>query len=116
MVTALQAIQRSDWNSAGRVSTSEEREQSANPWKKRANPWYDAETKVYRTEPIELGLFVDWSDDDNPTSRQDCESTPYEKRFGMDDPWSQESLTEFGVSPDGNVGELFGFAFKSATE
>jgi hypothetical protein len=116
MVTALQAIQRSDWSVAGKVSNSEEREQSANPWKKRTRPWYDAETKVYRTEPIEPSLLVEMDEKGNFTSRQDCASAPYEKRFGMDDPWSEESLTEFGVSPDGNVGDLWGFAIKSATE
>jgi hypothetical protein len=33
-------------------------------------------------------------------------STPYEKRFGMDDPWSDEYKAQLGENPDGMVADI----------
>lgn len=113
MVSCLQALRRGNWTLAGYVSNEEERVQSSNPYEKRMTAYYDGH--VYRSEPFEPGLLVEETPDGLWTSRQDCQSKPYEKQFGMDDPWSQERLTEFGLSPDGLIGDLIGYAFKGIT-
>lgn len=110
MVTALQALTRGKWSLAGHVeSAPEPLEQNANPSAKRADPWYDPDMKVHRTEPRWFGegsgLFYN-----GKTTIIDVRSTPYEKRFGLDDPWSEESLTIHGITPDGYTGEEFRYA------
>lgn len=115
MVSCLQAIHRHDWELAGNVSDDDERTQSAAPWQKRTNVYYDAERDIFRSEPytpdlIQVRIKGEWR------AEQDCKSVPYEKRFGMDDPFSDDMRHSMGVSPDGNVYELIGYAMKGITE
>jgi len=102
MTTALQALRRNDWESAGVVtSTPKEVMQDSNPAAKRDGVYrdvYDGRT-IYRSNP-HVGLRytnggVEW-----------MPSHPYEKRFGMDDPWSLESREQFGMTEDGNVTDI----------
>lgn len=88
MVTAVQALQRNSWDTAGAVIEDAELTHSANPKGKRDPRWYvDREHGVYRT---------------NPRVNEPYEpSHPYEKRFGMEDPFSQEMTESWGITPDG---------------
>jgi hypothetical protein len=101
MTTALQALRRNDWSQAGKVTQGEQCDpvtQDSNPSGKRCNTWYDETMQVARSEPYWTGEGATL---DDPASK------PYEKRFGMDDPWSEESLSRNGVTPDGYAGSEF---------
>ena len=112
LTTCSQALDRNAWETAGFVSEGEAR-QSANPTIKRTGVYWDND--VWRTEPWTPSLTIN-TDNDKWVSYWEVESKPYEKRFGMDDPFSWESKEALGVTPDGNVGELFSFALKGATD
>jgi hypothetical protein len=102
MTTALQALRQNDWTRAGRVSDGTILTQSADPYSKRQGLYRsegaDGRT-VYRSEP-HYGMVgtegrLEW-----------VASTPYSKRFGMEDPWSDEYKEQHGITPDGNVGDV----------
>lgn len=96
MTSCLQAIRRHKWHLAGHVEQSGEMIQNANPYDKRIGTWpnvlEDGRT-IWRSEPWTL-----------PSN--DCESKPYQKRFGMADPWSLERLEFYGITPDGTIPDL----------
>lgn len=99
MVSALQAIRRGKWNTAGAVSTGDRLVQNADPYTKRTG-LYRVETpagSLYRSEPhygmADIGVGrPEW-----------IASTPYDKRFGMEDPFSDEYKEQFGITEDGTV-------------
>jgi hypothetical protein len=96
MVSCLQAIRRRKWFLAGHVSDGMELAQNANPYDKRVGIWpipLEDGRVVYRSEP--------WTFPSNQ-----CQSKPYKKRFGMDDPWSLDRLEMNGITPDGTVPDL----------
>jgi hypothetical protein len=96
MTSCLQAIRRNKWDQAGHVDNDCEFAQNSNPYDKRVPALFPENHNgriVYRSMPWTLPV-------------DDCKSKPYEKQFGMDDPWSQERLELFGVTPDGTVPEL----------
>lgn len=87
MTTALQALIQHDWSLAGEVFTDKEMTQNSWPGEKRIDKAYrDDMTGFFRTMPRNLG--------------KEYKSTEYKKMFGMDDPWSQEYLEQFGITPD----------------
>lgn len=96
MTSCLQAIRRHKWYLAGDVKQSGKMAQNANPYDKRIGAWpvqlEDGRT-VWRSEPWTLPI-------DN------CESKPYQKRFGMADPWSLDRLEMFGITQDGTIPDL----------
>lgn len=110
LTSCSQALDRNDWETAGYV-TEREALQSANPQVKRTGVYWDND--VWRTEPYEPYPTVN---EDELTSEWQVESTPYEKKFGLEDPFSWESKEAMGLSPDGNIGDLFSFALKGATD
>lgn len=98
MVTALQALRRGDWGLAGSVtdkSNARPLTQNADPILKRDGVYRDVfdGRVIWRSRPHwgldEGGAFV--------------RSHPYEKRFGMEDPFSEEYKTQWGETPDGTV-------------
>lgn len=95
MVSCLQAIRRHKWELAGHVEDEREMTQNANPYDKRIGVYaYNHNGRiVWRSEPWTFDL-------------DDCISKPYQKRFGMDDPWSTERKELYGITPDGNVPDL----------
>lgn len=96
MISCLQAIRRGKWYLAGHVSQSSEMIQNANPYDKRIGTWQsslDDGRTVWRSEPWTLPA-------------NDCISKPYQKRFGMDDPWSLERLEFYGITPDGTIPDV----------
>jgi len=101
MTTALQALRRNKWESAGAVSTGIELEQNADPYMKRDGLYRDVYNgrTIYRSEPhsgMQLGIGeLEW-----------IPSEPYAKRFGMEDPWSDEYRAQLGETPDGAVVDI----------
>lgn len=96
MVSCLQALRRNKWELAGHVSQTGSMVQNANPCDKRIGAWkdhLDDGRTIWRSEPWTLPL-------------SECDSQPYKKRFGMEDPWSLERLEWFGITPDGTIPEM----------
>lgn len=101
MITALQALQRNDWTLAGR-NNPRPLVQDSNPFRKRSGtPFHDDKWNVWRTDipwPEYNFAAGDWIN---------VISYPYEKRFGLDDPWSDESKEAFGITEDGTLGFVY---------
>jgi DNA polymerase type B, organellar and viral len=96
MISCLQAIRRGKWWLAGEVQQFTSVEQNANPYLKRIGAWssvLDDKRTVWRSIPWHMPL-------------DDCESKPYQKRFGMDDPWSLERMEIHGINQEGTSGEI----------
>lgn len=106
MVSCLQALVRNKWNTAGRI-----RDilllQSSNPYRKRMGLYYDDECGVWRTGVLKRSYNWDIDDWDNVMSM------PYKKSFGLDDPFSDESREEFGITEDGLVGNSYKSLFNN---
>lgn len=108
MTTALQALMRGDWKAAGEISTEKLLVQNSNPEDKRRDVWLDTSIPgrpIYRSEPPEVGRNAIYRHAGNiaawgTITDESFWSVPYEKRFGLEDPFSEESTTEFGISPD----------------
>jgi len=98
MISMTQAVQEGwDWKRAGEVSNDVTLKQSAWHGMKRESLWYDPERDIYRSAP----LHTIWQMASGPMY---LTSTPYDKRFGMDSPWTDLALEELGITPDGEVG------------
>lgn len=86
MTTALQALIQHDWSLAGLVEFNKEMTQNSYPGEKRTDKAYlDSEYGFFRSMPRKT---------------EDYHSVEYKKMFGMDNPFSQESIEQFGISPD----------------
>lgn len=86
MVSPIQALARGKWHTAGLVTLDETRDIDSNPAQKRDTSMLNQESGICRTTPYPTG----------PT----LESTPYDKRFGME----MAELKELdGISPDGDI-------------
>lgn len=108
MTSCLQALVRGDWDTAGAVNGAKEMVQNANPEDKRTDIWRDDSIPgriIYRSEPHEVGRnaayrhvgnMSEW----NRINDETYASVPYEKRFGLEDPFSDENTQAFGISPD----------------
>jgi hypothetical protein len=90
IISGLQALQRNDWSLAGTLVSEPMNRQSSDPSMKRSNWYWDGD--LLRSAPAENHPYQP--------------SVPYEKRFGMADPWSDESKEENGISPEGYPGDL----------
>jgi hypothetical protein len=91
MVTGLQALARGRWGLAGTLIPEPTSRQSSDPSLKRSGWHWDGpllRSKPSVNEPYEA-------------------SRPYEKRFGIDDPWSDETRELGGITPDGLPGNLW---------
>jgi hypothetical protein len=91
LVSALQALQRNAWETAGTLVADPTSKQSSDPSLKRSGWYWDGPLLRSRpsvNEPYEA-------------------SRPYEKRFGIDDPWSDETQEMGGITPDGLPGNLW---------
>lgn len=100
MTTCLQALRRGKWDTAGSVYTGKPVTQNSNPADKRSELYKDTWNgrTIYRSRPHAYGANAE------PEIGL-IESEPYKKRFGYDDPWSDESREENGISPDGYVSD-----------
>jgi hypothetical protein len=86
MVSAVQALARNAWDTAGTLVPYPVNRQSSDPSIKR-----DC-----------TGFYQDGILRSVPRKNHPYEAShPYEKRFGMDDPFSQENAETMGITPDG---------------
>lgn len=85
MVSAVQALQWNKWELAGTLVKDPSGKQSAMPDHKRYNPKWDM--GIIRTQP--------------PLNDPYEPSHPYTKRFGIEDPFSDDNLMMEGITPDG---------------
>lgn len=96
MTTALQALMWNKWELAGRVQgegTAKPVEQNSDPWTKRTKlvrENYHGRT-IYRSMPHDFKYEP---------------SQPYDKRFGMDDPWSDEYKATLGETQEGRIMDI----------
>lgn len=112
MVTALQALRRKDWSLAGSVKD----ETTAKPVVQNADPRIKRDglrsenidgRLIYRSAPH---YGMGWN---GATGQVEwIKSRPYEKRFGMEDPFSDESREEAGLTPDGAVSSVLSWILK----
>jgi len=70
--------------------------QNANPYDKRIGAWPDT---------LEDGRII-WRSEPWTLPSNNCISKPYQKRFGMEDPWSLERIELFGINQDGTIPDL----------
>jgi hypothetical protein len=84
MTTALTALSQNRWGDAGTINHVE-LVHTSEPWDKRTEPYWDAKARRLRTRPV----IVD-----------DVVSTPYEKHYGLDDPFSSDRMELLGTSMD----------------
>lgn len=106
MVTCLQALMRGKWETAGQIKDMT-LVQSSNPYRKRQGIWWDEEFKVWRSGVLRREfdyIAGDW---------EGVVSQPYMKMFGLDDPFSDESREEFGVTEDGLLSNSFRSLFNN---
>jgi hypothetical protein len=112
MITALQALRRDKWELAGRVTDGETGKgvvQDSDPVNKREGVYRDEYQGrvVFRSKPYG---GMQWNGE---TGQMEwVQSYPYSKRFGDDDPWSEESKQQWGENQDGTVGDQFGWILK----
>jgi hypothetical protein len=92
LVSAKTALARGDWSGAGETQTNILAIQDSDPSDKRREVKYDSTANRLRTYSMDV-----------PTG-EIC-SVPYDKRYGMEDPFSLESKESFGIAPDGTVGD-----------
>lgn len=120
MVSALQALIRNRWDLAGTLESDagglgKELVQDSNPEDKRGDVYRDGD--IVRSVPHLAGRNAKYRHVNNFSEWEFIEETfqsvPYEKKFGLEDPFSEESLTEFGISPDEK--EPLKFAFRVLT-
>jgi hypothetical protein len=97
MTTALQALQRNKWETAGEVKGTKEMEelgkeltQDSDPYKKRQRILREEYhgRQIYRSIPVTHTFEA---------------SKPYDKHFGMEDPFSDDYRAQFGETQQGRV-------------
>lgn len=106
MVSCLQALVRGKWDTAGNIRDVT-LFHTSNPYRKREGVWWDREFGVWRSGVL-MRRF-DWEKGD----WEGVVSMPYKKMFGIEDPFSDESREEFGVTEDGLVGNSYKSLFNN---
>jgi DNA polymerase type B, organellar and viral len=93
MTSVKTALMRGTWEEAGMTQEGLIVRQDSDPLEKRTGVYFDPRKNRLRTSPIKI-------DDD------EIVSTPYEKRYGLEDPFSQEVAEWNGINPDGTITNL----------
>lgn len=113
MTTCLQALMQNNWSKAGKViqgADNKELFNTSNPYLKRRNGFYDSAYRVYRSEPWNTApksLTEEMEIGEDSKIFTCSMSKPYEKKFGLEDPFSEESKGRFGITQDGYVIDEF---------
>lgn len=112
MITALQALMRGDWPLAGQTydhTTAKAVTQDSNPSTKRGGVYRDEyEGRVILRSSPHTGMA--WNGE---TGQMEwVASQPYTKRFGDEDPWSDENKAQWGENPDGPIGDILNWVLK----
>lgn len=92
MTSALTALSVRKWESAGHISQNVQLTHSSDPCDKRGRA-YLTKGGMIRTEVLEL-------------TENEIPSIPYEKKFGLEDPFSRDRLELLGDHPDGMVADV----------
>lgn len=106
MVSCLQALVRGKWDTAGSIRDVT-LFHTSNPYRKRDGVRWDREYHVWRSDVLRKEFdyrTMDW---------EGVVSMPYVKMFGFEDPFSDESREEFGVTEDGLVGNSYKSLFNN---
>lgn len=111
MTTALQALRRKKWHTAGKVQNGVPVTQDSDPSDKRTGLFRDTynDRTVYRSLPHYGMVQVET---EKGYELQAVPSQPYERRFGMEDPWSDEYQAQLGETPDGPIGDILAWILK----
>lgn len=91
MTTIVQALQRNDWSQAGRTRDHVVVKQSSTPYEKRWLPFWNPAKSRLQTLPIEL---------------TDTQTKYYDKKYGMDDPFSWDYKESLGAHFDAQYGDV----------
>jgi hypothetical protein len=102
MVTALQALQRNRWDQAGLVQN----ESTAKPVKQDSDP-FAKRMRLYRDHYHGRTIYRSM-----PHNFKSAPSEPYEKHFGMDDPWSDEYKATLGETQEGKILDVLAWILK----
>lgn len=97
MTSALQSIIQNDWSHAGFVDNDRKVLFNSNPSMKRQtiSPFRGLDGRViWKSLPWDLPI-------------DDCVCKPYEKKFGIEDPWGEENIDAFGINQEGLVADGF---------
>lgn len=108
MTTALQALRQNAWERAGRVTQGVELVQDSDPRSKRTGLYRDTYAdgrQIWRSRP-HYGMISSMGE------LMWAPSAPYEKRFGMADPWSDEYKGQLGIIEDGNIVDILAWILK----
>jgi hypothetical protein len=90
MTSIIQAIQRNDWGQAGEVKSHMIASQSSTPYEKRQEPHWNDERQRLETYAREL---------------ENIQTTYYDKKQGMEDPFSWQYREGHGIYLDETMGE-----------
>jgi hypothetical protein len=92
LTSAKTALMRNNWGQAGETQVNLMVVQDSDPSDKREGVYYDTGQNRLRTRPVDVadGEIV---------------SVPYEKRYGLDDRFSQDAREEFGLTWDGVISD-----------
>lgn len=90
MVSVKTALNQGHWGSAGETKVNLIVRQDSDPIDKRMNPKFDPIKNRIRTQPLEI-------DDD------EIVSMPYQKNYGLEDPFSLDTQEFFGINMDGTI-------------
>jgi hypothetical protein len=91
LTSAKTALNRGNWSEAGETQTDIVVTQDSDPQDKRRRPYLDRAKNRLRTHPIQL-------------SDREVVSEPYNKNYGLEDPFSLDTQEWFGINPDGTTG------------
>jgi hypothetical protein len=90
LVSAKTALNRGDWKEAGATYENIIVIQDSDPNEKRWHPYFDAEKNRIRTRPMRV-------------AEDEIVTEPYQKRYGLEDPFSLDTQESMGMSQDGTV-------------
>lgn len=93
VTSAKVALMRNAWQSAGATAVNIIVRQDSDPTDKREGVYYDERTNRLRTTPLDVPY-------------DEIVSTPYDKKYGIEDPFSQETQEWMGIGPDGSVQDV----------
>jgi DNA polymerase type B, organellar and viral len=93
LVSAKTALARGDWSEAGETQINLVTMQDSDPSDKREGVYYDSEANRLRTNPVTV-------------EEKEVVSTPYDKRYGVEDPFSLDALERLGINQDGTANDV----------
>jgi hypothetical protein len=116
VISAKLALVRNNWSLAGTdLSNTTVLEHTSDPEMKRDGGAYvdylEDGRRIYRSQPYELPA-IKWVRlfGSEEAMQESIKSKPYDRLFGMDDPFSDEFLEQWGESQDGTIAQEINWA------